>query len=147
MKMNLLRSSGVPFTSRTGARMGKQDKRIQKTLRPVRVLCLSMLLLCASAISSAQPTFTEYPVPTTGSGVLGIAAGPEGALWFTEAVSNKIGRITIAGATTEFVVPTSNSSPHGIIAGSDGALWFAEYAGNKIGRITTGGAITEFPVP
>jgi streptogramin lyase len=38
--------------------------------------------------------FTEHPVPTSGSAPYGITTGPDGALWFTEAFGNRIGRIT-----------------------------------------------------
>ena len=76
-----------------------------------------------------------------------IAAGPDGNMWFTEALGNKIGRITTAGAITEFAVPTESSVPLGIVAGPDGNMWFAEHVGNNIGRVTTAGAITEFAIP
>ena len=36
---------------------------------------------------------TEYPIPTSKSIPNGIAAGPDGALWFTESYVNKIGRL------------------------------------------------------
>ena len=90
---------------------------------------------------------TEYPVPTVASRPDGIAAGPDGNLWFTEAGGNKIGRITPTGSITEYPVPTANSYPYGIAAGPDGNLWFTEWFGNKIGRITPVGSITEYPVP
>jgi len=41
-----------------------------------------------------------------------IAVGPD-ALWFTEELGNKIGRITVAGAFTEYIVPTAGSLPGG----------------------------------
>jgi streptogramin lyase len=69
---------------------------------------------------------------------VGITAGPDGNLWFTEYGGNKIGRITTAGSITEFAIPTANSGPTGITAGHDGNLWFTESNGNKIGRITSG---------
>lgn len=85
-----------------------------------------------------MPTPTCWPA--------GIAAGPDGALWFTEQIGQKIGRITTSGTITEY--PISNpSAPYGITAGPDGALWFAEQVFNRIGRITTAGAVTEYPVP
>ena len=79
---------------------------------------------------------TEYPIPDCQQPTrIGITAGPDGALWFTEIPSgNKIGRITTAGLITEYPVPTANSYPCGITAGPDGALWFTESAGNNIGR-------------
>jgi len=44
-----------------------------------------------------------------------ITAGPDGALWFTEARGNKIGRITTEGAITEFALPGPNSGPTGVV--------------------------------
>jgi hypothetical protein len=78
-----------------------------------------------------------------------IAAGPDGALWFTERsdFGNRIGRITTSGNVTQYPVPTPVSNPSGIVAGPDGAMWFTEHGGNKIGRISTRGLITEYPVP
>jgi streptogramin lyase len=52
----------------------------------------------------------------------GIVAGADGALWFTEAGGNKIGRITADGKSImEFPVPKDSASPMGIAAGPDGA--------------------------
>src|SRR3954471_19246906 len=45
---------------------------------------------------------------TADSFPLGITAGPDANLWFTERVGNKIGRITPAGTITEFTIPTAN---------------------------------------
>ena len=90
---------------------------------------------------------TEFPVPTAKSYPDHIAAGPDGALWFTERDAGKIGRITTAGVITEFAIPTAKSNPDGMAAGSDGALWFPEEGSGKIGRITTAGVATEFTLP
>ncbi len=102
----------------------------------------------ALAGSLAAQTITEFPVPTFTSTGLGMAAGPDGNLWFTEFTDNKIGRITTDGGFAEF--PTTMSHPYGIAAGSDGSLWFTEWSPNNIGtigRITTAGVITEFSDP
>src|SRR5439155_1336360 len=63
--------------------------------------------------------------------------------------SNRIGRITTAGAATELTIrntdsesaiPTPASAPIGIAAGGDGNIWFTESAANQIGRLkVTGG--------
>jgi virginiamycin B lyase len=90
---------------------------------------------------------SEFSVPTPNSKPLGIAAGPDCAVWFTESAANKIGRVTASGDITEFTVPTSSSGPSRIVLGPDGAMWFSESDANKIGRVTTGGTFTEFPVP
>jgi virginiamycin B lyase len=117
--------------------------------------------------------FTEFPLPIDPLAnpadspdlafPVGITAGPDGNLWFTETrfgaphVGNKIGRITTAGVITEFPIPTPDSVPGGITAGPDGNVWFTEQGADifdsdlpqvdKIGRITPGGSITEFPAP
>ena len=64
-------------------------------------------------------------------------------MWFTNAATLSIGRITTAGKVTNFT-GTGISSPSGITAGPDGALWFTNDAlnSNTIGRITTAGKVT-----
>ena len=63
-----------------------------------------------------------------------IAAGPDGALWFTN--RDSIGRITTRGTVTSFR-DAGVHGPWGIAAGADGALWFTNYRGHSIGRVTT----------
>ncbi|HLZ59750.1 MAG TPA: protein kinase [Ktedonosporobacter sp.] len=96
--------------------------------------------------TTAAGVITEFPVPTVGSNLVAITAGPDGNLWFTEFSGDKVGRISPTGRITEFPIPTANSRPNWITAGPDGNLWFTEQAG-RIGRISPTGTITEFPVP
>jgi len=103
--------------------------------------CLAAVFGVVLTGSVFAQVITEFPAS---GGPGGITAGPDGALWFTEFVGNKIGRMTTAGVVTEFPIPTANASPREIVAGPDGNLWFTEEDGNKIGRITIGGVITEF---
>jgi virginiamycin B lyase len=82
----------------------------------------------------------------------GIAAGPEGSVWFTDDGANVqgrnlIGRIDAAGVVEEFPIPTPGAEPAAIVAGTDGAMWFTEPGKRKIGRITSTGEVTEFAVP
>ena len=56
------------------------------------VACVGLLSLSTAPAWAAAGTVTEFPVPS-GSPV-GITAGPDGNLWFTEQIANKIGRIT-----------------------------------------------------
>ena len=114
-------------------------------MRALRFATTAVLLLPGAAMLGQ--TITEFPIPTTASSPLAITAGPDGALWFTESVANKIGRITTAGVITEFPIPTASSDPRGITAGPDAAIWFTERAANQIGRISTDGTITEFSIP
>jgi streptogramin lyase len=101
----------------------------------------------------------EFPV-RTGVGVdlpevsepVGIAAGPEGDMWFTDQGHNSlgqslIGRITPAGVVSEFPVPTLGAEPTAIALGADGNMWFTEPGAEKVARITPAGVVSEFPVP
>ena len=64
----------------------------------------------------------------------GIAAGPDGNIWFTE-VPGRIGRITPSGAVTEFSSGISGgSTPRDIALGPDGNLWFTEGTGDRVAR-------------
>src|SRR5262245_5907799 len=67
---------------------------------------------------------TEFPVPTPQSNLVGITRGPDGNMWFTDALAGKIGRITPAGVITEFSAGiTPGAQPTEITAGPDGNLW------------------------
>jgi streptogramin lyase len=116
------------------------------------------LLVAAVVVLGGSPVraqaVTEFPVPTASAALAAIAAGPDGALWFTETTGNKIGRISTSGAITEFTLPTAKSNPGAITAGPDGAVWFAEDGCTcvpptvppKIGRIAPDGSIVEYPL-
>jgi streptogramin lyase len=89
-------------------------------------------------------TITEFAAGISpSSGPWGITVGPDGNVWFTEASTDKIGRITPSGIVTEFAAGISpGSGLLAITAGPDGNLWFTE--SGKIGRITPLGVVTEF---
>jgi streptogramin lyase len=105
--------------------------------------------LGGTAVGVPEVRVVTFQLPTPSAAPTRIAAGPDGAMWFTEYDyrANKIGRITFDGEITEFTIPTAYSSPVGITAGPDGNMWFTEDGASKIGRITPDGQITEFPVP
>jgi hypothetical protein len=73
-----------------------------------------------------------------------IAAGPDGALWFTNG-GKAIGRITTNGVVTKYTDPGVIYDSGEISAGPDGALWFTNYG--WIGRITTNGVVTAYTNP
>jgi len=114
-------------------------------LRPRLAALITTVIACGYLLSSATAwakvgTITEFPVPTSSSQPAGITAGPDGNLWFTERLGDKIGRITPKqGKITEFPTPTTGSEPEGITAGpaNTTSVWFTESLSNKIGEITT----------
>jgi virginiamycin B lyase len=106
---------------------------------------LSAWIVCAGS-ALAAPTITEFPVKTANQYPLGIAAGPDGAIWFTELGADSIGRSTLTGTMTEF---TGLEGPaYTIVTGAEGDLWFAEQSAGKIGRITPQGTgLKQFSLP
>ena len=70
----------------------------------------------------------------------------DGALWFSEAAGNRIGRITVDGKVTEFAIPNPDSQPRAMVTHPDGSIWFVETSSNALGRIDRDGKITEHPV-
>ncbi|MGH6746802.1 caspase, EACC1-associated type [Novosphingobium sp.] len=94
----------------------------------------------------------EFAV-ATGSHPVGMTAGPDGNMWFTEPDHDKIGKITPDGKIAEYPVPTPGGHPFEIAAGPDGNVWFTEgnpdgTSGNKIGRLVPAtGEVTEYPIP
>ncbi len=119
--------------------------------RPMARLALAAALFCVSLMApagaSANGQITLFPLARN-IVPIGIAAGPDGAVWFVENGVNRIGRIATDGTITDYPIPTPNSNPQRITTGPDGALWFSENGAARIGRMTIGGAVTnEFPVP
>jgi streptogramin lyase len=88
---------------------------------------------------------TEYAL-SPGSEPEGIAAGPDGNLWFAQWDAGKIGKITTSGTITEYSLPEANRQKN-IVAGPDGDMWFTVMLANRIGKSTTSGAITEYALP
>jgi hypothetical protein len=79
-------------------------------------------------------TITRFPISSTnGWPPGGIAAGSDGAMWFTQDGANMIGQISITGAVTSYPVPTANAAPFDITSGADGNLWFTEVYASRIG--------------
>lgn len=110
---------------------------------------VSFALLFLSRTVSGQFQVEEFSIPS-GAKAYQITSGPDQALWFTEPIGGRIGRVSLFGEVTEFSLPIG-SAPVSITLGPDGALWFTDSGKigdlGKIGRITTNGHVTEFPLP
>jgi streptogramin lyase len=110
------------------------------------IVTLAVLVTAASGLFGQTVSITEFAIPYSGNAPspVGITAGPDGHLWFTEINTKRIGRITTSGTVTEFPAALTNQ-PFGITTGPDGNVWFTE--GNLIGRMTPNGVLTEFLLP
>lgn len=90
---------------------------------------------------TAFPTGTEHPQ--------GLAAGPDGNLWFTNASflsptpDNSIGRMTPTGEVSLFS-GVGIDDPYFIALGPDGNLWFTNRGNDSIGRITPAGVVSNY---
>jgi streptogramin lyase len=91
---------------------------------------------------SPQGALARFPIGDGYAGLVAIAVGPDGNMWFTEAGANKIGRISPAGAVQEFALPRVFSQPGAITAAPDGNLWFLEDFYGLVGRMTPSGQLT-----
>jgi streptogramin lyase len=108
-------------------------------------ICFVFVLSCTTFLmAQLPPSIAEFGRLSSSSST-GIVLGPDGALWFTEELANKIGRMTPGGVVTEYPGLTAGQ-PTCIVVGPDRALWFADYLRNKISRITTAGVIAEYPL-
>lgn len=118
----------------------------QRISRWASAVCLAIAALGSGACGAQTQVITEFSNGISGAGIVGIATGPDGNLWFAEGNNPpRIGKITTAGVVTEYSSGISSGADALFIAsGPDGNLWFTEFTGNRIGKITIGGLVTEY---
>jgi len=116
--------------------------------------------------NGGKHTSIGYINPTTGNidelnvrqggNSFGIAAGPDGRMWFADPrytpcdEKGRIGAIDTDGSGLQYYSPPGAKgkgfTPTSIVAGPDGNLYFGEYR-SMIGQITPAGVITEYALP
>jgi streptogramin lyase len=115
--------------------------------RPLHVVLLSVALAisgAAPASAALTPSITSYPSSnpvSPESSPYAIAAGADGALWFTDFSGHKIGRMTTGGALTLQAPLPGASFPYDIAAGGDGAMWFVSQSPSSVSRIDAAGNV------
>jgi len=95
--------------------------------------------------TGARRAFID-PVPRSWVGFNALAAGPDGALWFTQTRDQRsggIGRMTPDGHFTNWWL--ASADPERIVAGPDDAMWFNDR--HALGRITPDGTIRRMTLP
>lgn len=131
-----------------------------RTLAIFAIVFLGVLVALASPrhrppaqpgdVTTLNVTIHEWAVPTKGAHPHDPAVGPDGALWFTEQMANKIGRLDPStGQFKEYRLDTAkNSGPHGLVADRDGNIWFTANFGGYIGKLNPQtGKVTEYKMP
>jgi virginiamycin B lyase len=129
-----------------------------------KILIIPGIAVCALASSFAlwsrgarlgtnatdlKVTITEWAVPTKGAHPHDPAVGADGALWFTEQMTNKIGRLDPkSGAFKEYPLKLEDSGPHGLVSDREGNIWFTGNFKGYIGKLDPKtGAVTEYKIP
>ena len=92
----------------------------------------------------AKVWFNSYNMPIPSNSPMCIVEGPDEAMWYTELMGNRIGRIDMDGNFTRFDVPTPNAGPTVIELGSDNELWISYWWTPMIARMTLDGEFTEW---
>jgi virginiamycin B lyase len=91
----------------------------------------------------------EWDVPTPNSRPHDPEVAPDGALWYTGQLANKLGRLDPrTGSIREFPVEAPDSGPHGLAADRHGNIWFTANSKAYIGRLDPGtGKVAQYPMP
>ena len=94
-------------------------------------------------------TIKEWAVPTKGAHPHDPAVAADGALWFTEQMANKIGRLDPkTGEFKEYPLKVTNSGPHGLVEDGQGNIWFTANFAGYIGKLEpTTGEVKEYKMP
>jgi streptogramin lyase len=125
-----------------GRRAGRASRQVRPQLRLERLEDRRLL------------SITEFALPASGGQApQGIAAGPDGNLWFAMTYfAPGIGMINpTTDAITEFPSENSNDFPEEVAAGPDGSVWFTGFnavaESHYVGTINpTTGAYSEFTI-
>jgi virginiamycin B lyase len=110
-------------------------------------LCSVSLTLAAAG--AWKVVIHEWDVPTANSRPHDPEVAPDGALWYTGQLANKLGRLDPkTGEIKEFTVKTEGSGPHGLAADREGNIWFTANSKAYIGKLNPRtGEVTEYPMP
>jgi streptogramin lyase len=82
--------------------------------------------------TATPPVVTTFPL--TNVGPEGIAASPDGSMWFTQTTKGNIASIDNAGVITE-AKTVKGSEPFGITVAPDGDPWYTMMSANKIATV------------
>ena len=87
------------------------------------------------AVGRLDPSTNSVTLfPVTNTGPSGIAASPDGTVWFTQETKGNVARITNAGVITEGKA-VKGSGPFGIAVAPDGNPWYTMMAANKVAML------------
>jgi virginiamycin B lyase len=83
-------------------------------------------------------------LPTAAAGPVGIAATHDDAIWFTEILAERLGRIPMDEAIQEVDLP---GKPHAVIADPDDGVWVSLWGSSQLARVSGDGEIVTIDLP
>jgi streptogramin lyase len=95
----------------------------------------------------AKVWFNSYNMPIASNAPMCIVRGHDDAMWYTELMGNRVGRITMDGEFQRWEIPTPYGAPTGLKVANNGDLLIAYWFSPKIARMTPDGHFTEWEVP
>ena len=125
-------------------------------MRTAKTIALALALAAAMAapasaasVAELKVPIKEYDVPTPKSRPHDPALAPDGSLWYTGQLANKLGRLDPkSGEITEYPLKTEGSGPHGLVADAQGNIWFTAAYKGYVGKLDPKtGAVTEYRMP
>jgi virginiamycin B lyase len=92
-----------------------------------------------NAIGRFSPAdgLTVRELPTAAAGPVGITATHDDAVWFTEILAGKLGRIPMDEAIQEMDLP---GKPHAVVADPDDGVWVSLWGADQIARVSGDGS-------
>ena len=108
------------------------------TMRRWRLIALIAVavMLTFAAAKPANVSIKEFDLPTANSRPHDPALAPDGSLWYTGQMANKLGRLDPKTRTIkEFPLKTPDSGAHGLVADHDGNIWFTAIFKHYIGKL------------
>jgi virginiamycin B lyase len=115
-------------------------------LRRLGFLLVTVCIAGFAAVGALKLSIKEYSVPTPNARPHDPAVSSDGALWVTEQMANKLGRLDPhTGKFREYPLKTPDSGPHGLVADKAGNVWFAAIFAGYVGKLDPKtGEITEY---
>src|SRR5262249_9959095 len=105
-----------------------------------RFIAICAALFSASVAQAGR--ITTFTIPTASGQPSGIAAGPDGRLWFTMSDVHTVGAVSVDGVFDSFT--STKRAPGGIVAVPHNALAFAGQATGGLGLVGVNGGEQEF---
>jgi len=103
----------------------------------------------AATVGELDVKIHEWSIPSKGGHPHDPAVGPDGALWFTEQMVSKLGRLDPAtGEFKEYPLKGANDGPHGLAADREGNIWYTGNFAAHIGKLNPRtGEVTQYKMP